>query len=141
MVKCYHKCFNPMFEILREWMLGLLMGVITFRIVPLAIAISGILTSFFGTLIGTSLFTCFRRIFGNHRFMWIVLCTVILIFQHIFPFPFHSYLANGLFLGVCAGIILSVQIVHLSLENKDNFSRRNLWIWYLFGLVLGILLK
>ena len=141
MVKYYRKCFHLIFEILEECMLGFLMGTITFHVIPLAIAMSGVLTSFFGTLIGTSVFACFRKKFVIQKFLWIVLCIASLIFQRIFSFSFQSYFTNGLFLGVCAGIILSIQIVHLSLENKDNFSQINFWIWYLSGLVLGILLK
>lgn len=127
--------------VLSEILFGFFMAVSAFRILPLSTEIAGVLTAFFGVLAGVFGFILLKKILKNHRLSEIPLCLVFLILYLLFPMPFSTYIANGVFLGSLAGYLLAVQICYLSQQSGKAQIEKKTAFWYLFGLIAGILLK
>ncbi|MBO5407947.1 MAG: hypothetical protein J6A61_00860 [Clostridia bacterium] len=142
MNQIFHSFFHKnqrIIAMIAEFFSGLFMAIAAFHILPLSYEIAGLLIAVSGSLFGVLLFWVCQR-FMNGSF-WIVVCSVILLFYSCFPFPFDSYLGNGIYLGILAGVLLSVQVHMLSAESKNTTSQKSLEIWYIAGLLVGILLK
>jgi len=156
-LKTGHKKIKGLFEAtvffyFIEGFYGFTMAIATFYIFPLSIEISGVLPALFGVLSGILIAYIFekilKRILKNipekilvktmetSSYFWIVVSVLVLVIFHTARFPFSAYTANGLYLGILAGILLFVQFYNLSKKQQIKSG-----IWYLFGLVLGILLK
>lgn len=124
-----------------EIILGFMMGVITFDIIPYSIERIGVFPVLFCVLLSSFLCFFIKKIQEKTGCMLVLLSGIILVLYHIFSMPFHSYVANGFYSAIVSAILLSVQIYFLSLEPKENTSFKKSGIWYLSGLLLGILLK
>ena len=127
--------------IISEILLGFFMSVATFRILPIAIEISGVFTAFFGVIIGVFGLILLKISLQNHSLIRGPLGCVVLMLYYLFFMPFSTYFANGIFLGSLAGYLLAVQITFLSVKNEEEIKEKKSGIWYLFGLLVGILLK
>ena len=139
--KRLHKNIQLVYQMVSEIFYGFSMAVATFYILPLSIELTGVFPSFFGVLSGVFIFLFFKRFLWNYRLIRGLLCIGIIICYNAFKMPFDDCCINGLYLGMLSGILLSVQIQKLSSETGEKNSFKKEGIWYLFGLVLGILLK
>lgn len=124
-----------------ELFLGFSMAVATFYIFPLSVEIAGVLTALLGMVLSVFLLLMIPLNIGERPRIWLLICLLGILCYLYFRIPFFSHFANGLYLGVLSGILLSVQIPYLSLEKKHRGVQKNLGIWYILGLILGILLK
>ncbi len=135
---------SSIFFYLLESFYGFAMAVATFHVFPLAVEVSGLFVAFFGVLSGGFTAYILKKILSRTlatitetaSYFWIVVSVLVLLAFHTAKFPFCTYTANGLYLGALAGILLFVQFYNLSKKQQIKSG-----IWYLFGLVLGILLK
>ena len=131
----YNSFLHPIFfSTILEIFYGFSLGVATFAVLPSAIELVGIFPAAFGIFLGISVVMLLRK-------FALILCGFILLIYHFSPMPFRHYYLNGLFLGGLAGIVFAIQTSHLSLTSKENISFKNSGIWYLLGLIMGILLK
>ena len=124
-----------------ELFLGFSMAVATFYIFPLSVEIAGVLTALFGAVLSVFLLLMIPLKIGERPHTWLLICLTGMMGYRFFRMPFSSYFRNGLYLGILSGILLSVQILYLSLEKKQRGYQKKWGIWYILGLVLGILLK
>ncbi len=133
------KFFKILLGILFEIFSGFSLSVAAFWFLPFSMEQVGVLPSLSGVLSGVF---C-TVLFGENSFfrLMMVFCVVISMMALFFRMPFDTYFANGLYLGILAGILLSVQIRKLSSEREEKTSFQKEGVWYLFGLVAGILLK
>ena len=132
---------NPLYFIVSEFCLGFIMAIGAFHILPLSFEISGLATALLGTVAGVFLVFLLKRFFPAFYCWRFLFCTVVVIIYWLFPVPFYSYLGNGWYLAILAGVLLFVQIQYLSLEQKKIVFKKSLDLWYIAGLLLGILLK
>ena len=124
-----------------ELFLGFSMAVATFYIFPLSVEIAGVLTALFGVVLSVFLLLMIPLNIGERPHIWLLICLLGILCYFSFRIPFFSRFANGLYLGILSGILLSVQIPYLSSGKKNTSYKKRSEIWYILGLVLGILLK
>ncbi len=127
---------STVFLYFMECFFGFTMAIATFYIFPLSVEISGFIIACLGILLGVFTGLLMKKILRNHLGNEMFISLIVLIFYHWITFPFRTYTANGLYLGILTGILLFVQLSNLSKKQQIKLG-----IWYLFGLVLGILLK
>ncbi len=132
---------TTLFEAGKEIYFGFLMAIATFGILPLSIEMAGVITAFLGILVGVCIVSLIKHFFHPNRFFWMLFCSGILFGIYLFRFPFRSYFENGIFYASVSGVLLSIQIIDLSLPKTKATASKKIGMLYLLGLILGILLK
>lgn len=127
---------STVFLYFMECFFGFAMAIATFHIFPLSVEIAGFLVAFFGFLLGAVATFFFKKTLNHIVCFEMLISAVVFVFYHMLTFPFCTYTANGLYLGILTGVLLFLQIDYLSKKQHIKSG-----IWYLFGLLLGILLK
>ncbi len=128
-------------DMLLEFFFGFMMAVAAFHILPLSYEISGIWIAVGGSVCGVLIFFLLKLLFGKYRYLWIVVNLFVGLMFLAFQLPFYSCFGNGFYLGILSGVLLSTQILYLSEEPKIKVLKKAMDLWYIAGLLLGILLK